>query len=557
MRYPGVLLLALAPAAIAEDVPAAYRRELARIARAERVFWDGYQQRANEAEQVLRRPWSDPPPGVATGARYGPVCDHSAYRRLYAEYAAIQESRGTADLALARSGHPGATSTLFDALMDLADDIDAAETEVFKGNPAGGWGAFLQRTAIRCHGLAAREASLVRALGSASGAAAFLVTEGFARATRADGSRSIIRSVAVLDALGVSADPSARPLLESTLGSQKIHLRIAALEALSCFGPDVVGVLTPLFEDPSPIVRRALLDAIRARPAAGWIAPVLKTYVGAQGQLRVDAITALHALTRQRFGDDPEAWQAWHERNRATIEAGAFDAAAAPVEEAGTRPARAAITFYGVSSPSLSVILALDGTENLLLPVDCDLQTTRHACDWPFGKQDWRDKHQSHESLQLAELGKCLDGMPEGASFGMLMVKESAGLKTLPLKAATPAHRKAAVRFLESHAPRGWRSEFENLVTAMDMAGLAPLALPDRASPVADTVFLVCDGSCRAGRYVVPEAATAAFARLNRFRRLTVHVIQTCEVGAYSEAFLKQLASMTGGTHVRIRKPPG
>jgi len=69
-------------------------------------------------------------------------------------------------------------------------------------------------------------------------------------------------------------------------------------------------------------------------------------------------------------------------------------------------------------------------------------------------------------------------------------------------------------------------------------------------------VFLVCDGSILAGRFEAPDAALAAFRRMNRFRLVVVHVVHICEAGEYAERFLRELARMTGGTYRRVREPP-
>ena len=89
----------------------------------------------------------------------------------------------------------------------------------------------------------------------------------------------------------------------------------------------------------------------------------------------------------------------------------------------------------------------------------------------------------------------------------------------------------------------------------MEMAGLAPHADHRLAAPHADTVYLFADGSMRGGRFLYPEAALAAFARLNRFRRLVVHTIRISNGGPHSEQLLEGLAKLSGGTYRRYWKP--
>ena len=187
-----------------------------------------------------------------------------------------------------------------------------------------------------------------------------------------------------------------------------------------------------------------------------------------------------------------------------------------------------------------------------------EIQRKKAYWDWVSGK--WQKQYPTHRAILLQEFRKTLDSLPGDVSFGCVMVKETGAVKTFRadtrLVRATATQRRRALRFVESHAPRGWRSELANLVTAMEMAGLHPHAVPDCAAPRADTVFMLCDGGVRGGRYMLPEAALAAFERLNRFRRLVVHTIRICNGGKESSEFLKRLAQRSGGTY-RWRRKPG
>ncbi len=474
--------------------------------------------------------------------------DHSAYRTLYDECVALEGRQAKAILDFAGSGHPKALSTLFKALLKLGDEIDDTEKELWSRSVgAGGWGFFDQAPAVRRHGLATRQAGFMAALAQVPGSVPFLVAKGYHVATRADGKRSITRRIMVIDAVGASDDPAARPFLTALLAAAPTYLRIAALEALR----EDVDAVRPLLKDPSPVVRRAVI-AVARQPR--WIGPLIDALDGQRDAARGAAVQALGTLTKQPFGNDPALWKAWYERNRTAIdrgEGGGLDADAAKTSGQTSRA-----RFYGIAARSARVVFILDGTTNLLVPADYDVQRTRAYHDWTVGKRGWKKKHETHRAVMVRELRAMLDDFPEQARFGAVMVKESSAVKTLGLLSANRTYRKKVVRFLAKHAARGFRAELANIVTAMDMAGLKPLDVPDCPSPDADTFFLIGAGSAQGGRYMEPRAALAAFERLNRFRRVVVHTVQICNAGPEADRFLKGLAAVSGGRYRNARKPP-
>ncbi len=559
LRYALALLVLSAPLA-AQDGLKTYVKERKRLRRAADRYWETFRTRENSALVVFRKPWfvMGEPGYDRSKTRHGRIRDFSAYRKLYMDYVKIETALGEAQIALARSEHPKALKKLFAEFWDFADRVDAVERDLWKQNPSGGWSSFeQQRHGVLRHGLAMRRPLLLRALATVQGGVEYIATSALDQARKRDRRRSFERRVGLLDALGMSDKPAAQPVLQVMVRADQTYLRIAALEALMGFD-GAQTALQPLLRDESSIVRRALLAAIRRDPEPSWISPVLSLYLGAKHLERAEYTATLTALTRQRFGDDPERWKTWFETHREAIEAGTFDASKVAAEDVKTRAPPERITFYGTGTPSHGVIFILDGSSNLLMPVDCTVQVTRHHFDWWTGDRGWRKDHPSHETIQRREFKEMLQKLPADARFGALMVKESGGVKTIGEKRllrATRQDKRRAYRFLEKHAPRGWRPELSNLVTAMEMAGLRPHGLPDIVEPRADTVFLVDDGSVRTGRFVLPEAMLAAIERLNRFRRLVIHTIHTCEVDTYCAPFLKRLAESSGGTYRRFVKP--
>ncbi len=356
MRLLLLLLLLADTTLAAPDALKVYRVEMKRLRRSGRKFWDAFLGRQIKARVRFAEPYWDMVAAMnnGRGTTHDLVYDFSPYRRLYEDYTAIEDARGQAALALARSGHAKAMRTLLAELLDLADQIDSVEVELTKKHPTGLWSWFDQRSGVLRHGLALRERLLVEGLAVVPGGAAFLADIGLKKAAKGDRRRSIVRRVAVLDALGKSGDSAARPVLETMVRAKPTYLRIASLEALIRFGADAMGALQPLLRDPSPVVQRALLSAIRTSQKGNprWIAPVLDAYWTARHLVRADCVATLAALTRQRFGDDPERWKVWYEKYRIAINAGTFDVSKAEVEEVGTRSPKRETALYCITTPS-------------------------------------------------------------------------------------------------------------------------------------------------------------------------------------------------------------
>ena len=323
------------PALAEGEAPAEWKRQQKGLDRQEADYWDSFRGRLDAVfKQWLDQwmQWRNDPEGYKDA-----VEDLAGIRDLYQEYVDLQGARVEADLALAESQDAGAGAALLEALCDVADEIDRLEGELAEGRPVRFESYYDQQPSVHRHGLATRERGLVKALAVAPGAAAFLGEAGFAKAEKEDGKRSLVRRVAVLDALGRAGDPAARGRLEAALKGSVPALRVVAVENLAPLGDAAVGILSPHLSDASPAVRRALLRAVRllAPQATAWIPPVMGAYAKAEGLLRVLALETLRALSGQPFGDEPERWEAWLRENEEAIRAGRYRA---PVPKEGEAP---------------------------------------------------------------------------------------------------------------------------------------------------------------------------------------------------------------------------
>lgn len=553
----GLALLLLAAAAAA-DSQHDWKDTLKRVEREQKTYWDDYQGRYSAALITLRQPWRDADAAPTMHTNY--VFDFSALRRLYNDYAALEQQKAAADLALADSADPRAFELLLKELFDVAKRTDELDKEIAKARPQQ-WSYYDQRPAIERHALELRRDGLVAALAKCPNAVEGLAVDGLAQAARKDGKRSITRRVAILDALGRCPDsPAGRAALVAQLAAPESSLRLVAAEALLRLGGEPPAELRALLRDESPVVRRALLQGI-ATVGAGtpaWIEPVLASYPDSRGVLREDHVRALAALTKQNFGDAPALWKEWFEDYRKEIGEGRFDREKVEVREAKPQEVPTTCTFYGVKSPGLGVIFVLEATRRLDWPADLEFQLTQYKENWQGRKKTWEKEHPCHHAVLEKEFALATGSLPEDAAFGLVglyggLQPEELGTRKL----LRPERRdlKAAQKWVEKLPADGWGAAYAGLMAAARLAGMDPADDLDFPAPRADTIFLFAAAAPSGGRYMTPEAALAAFVRANRFRRLVVHAIRFCDEGEPSETLLKGLAEATGGTYVWMKKP--
>ncbi|MFV1958710.1 MAG: HEAT repeat domain-containing protein, partial [Planctomycetota bacterium] len=385
-----VLGLAIASTTRAAPDASSVRRKAVRAWRArEKAYLEGLGDRLTQVYQewtAKRRLWASDP-----DAYKDEVVPLDGLRELFDAYVALQEEANERDRTFAACGDPKVLPTLFKDLLDLAKAIDATEAQIASSNPSGSGGRYPVEPVIRRHGQAARLRGLVEAIAAVPASSTFLAGPGLVKAAKGDRKRSTVRRSALLDCLGRIGDEPARAKLLAMLEAPQPSLRIVGLENLCGLGAGVVERLSPRLADPSPAVRRALLDAVRERAAdvPAWIPVLVPALEGVRGTERVRLIRALEALTGEPLGDRPPAWIQWLEGHRTAIEDGSFVRLPPPEEkesakgkegengkkdrggeakapgardgaeegEAKPKPAAGppvppAITFYGVPSPS-------------------------------------------------------------------------------------------------------------------------------------------------------------------------------------------------------------
>ena len=505
-----VLLLAVLGSPALAGGDKTYRAEMRRLQLVEKSFWEEYDSEYRQALRVLERPGlrAHTEPDYPQDA----TPDYSAVHKIYADYEKIETQRGAAILANA-----GDTKRLFKLLLDTSKHIDALEKALHAWTKRGYWG--MSKEGVARHGLARREAALVEAL---SKSPAFLMNDGWKQAVRKDGKKSWVRRVAVIDAVGLAKDPDTIAFLAERSKERASTMRIAALEALIRFGAKAEEQLAPLFDDPSLVVRFALLQAIRAHPDPCWTVHVKRLLEGADGRLRAECEAAL-----------------------------------------GIKPkyARKRFSFYGYACPSRRVVFLLEGSHVLSLPAEDAFRRTKSFIKWE-PKGPWTQEHPSHEVILKRELRSTLSKLPDDARFGIVALRAgrtgtvAVGEKNL-LTASKQDRKKVEELLATLPGPPGGATLYSALLHAMAFASLdASPAAADFPAPRADTIYVVHSGRPIGGRNITAASVVAAFRRLNRFRRLQLHTIRIGIQDKEGAALMRGLAEVSGGTHRWQKDPP-
>lgn len=531
------LLLLVAGMALADPVKA-YRSEVKALKSAERKFWREFQDEFMHAYNGWNAPFRQSTVDPEA------VHDVKPMREFFARYRSLQEKRGEADLALAKSGHEKAHEILLKEWLAVFKRIDKAEEELADANPVLDRYVFDQRPAVQRQGLAVRARALVRALSGWDQ----LETKAWERAVRGDRKHTFARRVSVIDALALRADAKAAAFIASHLLSRDRALRIAAIEALVAREDKAThDALAGLLADQDPIVRRALLQEIARRAAAvpAWIAPVLKAFRAARGQERAEALAALAALTNQKFGHDDAAWQEWFDDYRKEIEGGRFDKTKIEVREAKPAPPKGEYVFYGVPTTSLGVMFVVEGSSVMLTPAAWETRRKKDSYTWWGQHRKWKDEFASHKSIFERELNRALEKLPSQAGWGLILLHGKFVVDATPKLLGLASRDVSMVRKKVERMPcSGWCSPLRGLVAAGEL------------DPRVDTIFLVSTGELRGGRHLTPEAVLEAFARYNRFRRLVVHALRIDEEKEPGETLMRGLARASGGKYRWLEKPP-
>jgi hypothetical protein len=257
-------------------------------------------------------------------------------------------------------------------------------------------------------------------------------------------------------------------------------------------------------KDRSPLVRRAAVATVAARPAREAI-PLLIARLEADMErgVRLDLLESLNRLTGRDFGDDTGLWNSWWEAQRENF--------AGP----GARDGTGRVYFFDVGMRTAGVVFVIDVSASM-------------------SRQD--EKRVARLEYAARELGHAVQKLPPEARFRVLAFASE--VRHFPPRQRRPGDRTdaaEATRWLRSLAPAG----------ATNTYGALMQALSDPLEP--DTIVLLSDGNpyrCayKGKTYSEHEQILAEVRQANRRRRIRIHTVALLS-GVYSEDDAEDAAS--------------
>jgi hypothetical protein len=379
----------------------------------------------------------------------------------------------------------------------------------------------------------------------------------------------------------------ALPRLREQLGHSNWYARAEAAIACGTLGDkESFGALLELVNDPADKARVAAMDALAllgesAAPAVGTITPHLKSskwqlrVVASQalggigsmeavedlvsrmevesGRVREELHDALRKITRDDLGKKPEHWRRWWEQlkarspGRVPDRPEATDGSDAGADgDGGGGPDkpdpddRYATEYFGIELFSSRVAFVLDTSESMEL---------RFAPKRRPGGSKRRLRGTTKIEICKKEVVASLDSLDPRSHVNVISFGSSVRMwKNTPIQSSRK-NLDSAIAHVKSLETAGETNYYDALRAVLDL-GERPDASPSfRTTP--DTITFLTDGMPTRGEITHPAALLGWYSNLNRYARVTTHVIAFGDKGLEIE-FMRALAERNYGVFVHV-----
>jgi hypothetical protein len=138
------------------------------------------------------------------------------------------------------------------------------------------------------------------------------------------------------------------------------------------------------------------------------------------------------------------------------------------------------------------------------------------------------------------ELVKTIENLPTSTSFNLVSFNSEFEVWQKALAAAAPEVRTKATKWVNQLDVEGATFTYDALKATMDQHP--------------EAIYLLTDGQPTGGTFVEPDKIIEAVRQMNKYRRITIHVIGVNpgpEDGPFSQ-FLKKLAAENWGQYRRV-----
>lgn len=339
-----------------------------------------------------------------------------------------------------------------------------------------------------------------------------------------------LRRLRAIEAIGrSSADGSAGALLTLSADADA-SIRTAALTALSTKGETVAGTVESALADPAFTVRSAAISTLGRLGLRRSVVPLCSAMRASDGRLVDDCVLALRNITGQRFGAQPERYEAWWAKEEKKD---------LPGPNAWQAPT------WSFESPVLAtrsrrILFVLCTSDTMKDPVsgaaaDAEAAAVVNAA----GADLAADLKAAKTKLDVARvhLRTMLRTLREGVLFDVMVYSGSPTFVFGKLTAADASSRRRAEGRIASLSPGGPGNLHGAVVRAFDPHGKDPYAAGDD-SP--DTVVLFSDGALMEPGSEDPTEVAGSARRWNAVRQIRFLVVGT---GQSDPTVLTRLAS--------------
>ncbi len=256
-------------------------------------------------------------------------------------------------------------------------------------------------------------------------------------------------------------------------------------------------------------IRRAVVQAMILVHLPDAIQELMSLLPDVDGEIRGDILRHLAAVSGRSFGPDGKAWLEWWEKNKDDFKFPASDVTTPTMVAASPGTP----SYYGLAIQARRMVFVLDISGSMNGP---RLMAAKR------------------------ELMQAIDGLPDDASFNIVVFNDHAAAWQRSLKPATAAMKKAARNFVTVLYAGGHTAAYDALDAAFRFD--------------AEAVYFLSDGAPNAGKIPSPDAILAAVTQTNRTRRISIYTIgiEPGEPGGPLDMFVKTLAEQNFGVYRRV-----
>lgn len=312
---------------------------------------------------------------------------------------------------------------------------------------------------------------------------------------------------------------------------------IVLLDAFAAAGKTAAAHATPvlaLLEHKEEAVAERAAQALAKLAVPEAIAPMLKLLERATGQSKARVVAALEILTGQSFGTNLGAWQAWWQKEGATVGKGSAPLGGGTPSK---RSARDDLYYFGIPQDTAkSVLYVIDCSGSMEAKVRLDTTGTSAG-----GKTPETTRLEACKKELIRGLGQ----LRPDQKFAILWYQETPHFWEPKMQLATKETVMKAQAFVQTLRSNSSTNIHDSLEMGFRLSGRG--SKDKYYGMEIDTIFLLTDGAPTTpdGKLDSTEKILASCRLWNPLKRVVIHCIA---IGKdLNVEFLRQLASENGG----------